>query len=147
MGAVHIMLAPIYLLALYQKAFASGHHEQYFAASYVKPYPQTHVLPPRESSVKTGPSREEAAEAAALSQELRAGRFGTETDRLGRPRLGMTEVRLWDAFAHESKLLIARYDTLLDQIKREHGEQPVDEQDGKAPRGANVADLDALVRG
>jgi hypothetical protein len=110
MSAVHITLAPLDLLALYQAAFAGVNGERYFAKSYIKPYDQVHKLPPPEK----------AAEMSRDAKLARPSRFGTETDRFGNTRLGMTEVRLWPEFAGESEALLERYDKLLVELQREH---------------------------
>jgi hypothetical protein len=136
MGAVHVVLAPVRLLALYQAAFAGAQHARYFAGAHLAPYPQTHKL--------QRPGKEKAAGAAAAAlaaEQARPGRFGTETDRAGNPRLGMTEVRLWDEFAGESERLLGKYEGLYEELLQEHRRRSRDVEgfkgmyDEKVPAG------------
>lgn len=108
-------LIPLSVLPVYLKAFATT--PNYFAHSKLPfaPFIANEVFG-KPTTAPRPSARARTAEGATVE---RPGRFGTETDRRGTVRLGITEVREWDAFEEESESLRSKFDALYRQFLEE----------------------------
>jgi hypothetical protein len=100
---VHLSLVPLFVVDLYRAAFSST--AAHFASSHVPVPEQAHKLASLRESARAKPGT------------ARPGRFGSEVDRRGREKIGMTEVREWDIFAEESIRLLGKFDNLVKEMK------------------------------
>jgi len=118
-SAVHMSLIPLSMLPVYLKAFATT--PDYFAHSTLPfvPFVANEIFG-KPTTAPRPSARARTAEGATVE---RPGRFGTETDRRGTVRLGITEVRDWDAFEEESESLMKKFDALYHQFLEEDGQE------------------------
>jgi hypothetical protein len=124
----------LHLLDVYYTAFSR--HPGYFASSHI-PYARSaaHKRTPQSNGNDTTNDKNPAPTPTAPLNRS-AARFGSETDRLGNARVGMTAVREWSEFEAESVQLRNRMDKLYKQFK--HDTEHPEERDIESFVGMNV---------
>lgn len=133
-SAVHLALVPLSVIPAYLTAFAT--YPDRFAHS-VLPFE-----PVVARAILGTPERTASARRTVRTKETDSGlerpaRFGTETDRWGNVRLGMTEVREWDAFEEESEVLREKFETLYRQFSTETKREKVADVETFSERALN----------
>lgn len=116
-SVVHIALIPLTVIPAYLKAFAT--HPERFSHSILPFEPMVaNIIEHKEKPTIQPQSTARVSDGKSSAVE-RPVRFGSETDRHGNARLGLTEVPEWNAYEHESEVLHGKFEALYQQFLEE----------------------------